>query len=43
MFLADARLVRLSEKHERCRVFTFDSDFEICRRDCCRAIPLNPQ
>ena len=40
MSLADACLVRLSEKHDRCRVFTLDSDFRIYRRHRRRAIPL---
>lgn len=40
MSLADACLVRMSEKHERCRVFTLDSDFEIYRRHRRRSIPL---
>lgn len=38
--LADACLVRLSETHERCRVFTVDSDFTIYRRHARRTIPL---
>ena len=40
MSLADACLVRLSEKYERCRVFTLDSDFRIYRRHRRRSIPL---
>lgn len=40
MSLADACLVRLSEKHENCRVFTVDSDFVIYRRHARRTIPL---
>lgn len=40
MSLADACLVRMSEKHERSRVFTLDRDFEIYRRHRRRSIPL---
>ena len=40
MSLADACLVRMSEKQERCRVFTLDSDFRIYRRHRRRSIPL---
>lgn len=40
MSLADACLVRLSEKHENCRIFTVDSDFTIYRRHGRKTIPL---
>jgi uncharacterized protein len=38
--LADACLVRMSELYERCRVFTLDADFHICRRHGRKVIPL---
>ena len=38
--LADICLVRMSELHTNCKVFTVDSDFRIYRRDGRRAIPL---
>jgi uncharacterized protein len=38
--LADACLIRLSEKHERCRVMTLDSDFHVYRRNGRKVIPL---
>jgi predicted nucleic acid-binding protein len=40
MSLADATLVRLSELHRDCRVFTFDTDFRIYRRHGNKVIPL---
>jgi len=40
MSLADATLVRLSELHEGCQVFTFDADFCIYRRHGNQAIPV---
>lgn len=40
MSLADACLVRLSEKHETCCVFTVDSDFTVYRRHGRKTIPL---
>lgn len=40
MSLADACLVRLSELHRDCTVFTLDSDFRIYRRDGNKVIPL---
>ncbi len=40
MALADACLVRLSELHEQCTVWTIDSDFTIYRRNGRRPIPL---
>lgn len=40
MSLADACLVRLSELHDRSRVFTLDSDFKLYRRNSRQAIPL---
>jgi len=40
MSLADASLVRLSELHRDCRVFTLDSDFHIYRRHGNKVIPL---
>jgi predicted nucleic acid-binding protein len=38
--LADVCLVRMSELHANCKVFTTDSDFLIYRRDGRRTIPL---
>jgi uncharacterized protein len=38
--LADACLVRMSEQHAHCRVFTLDADFHIYRRHGRRVIPL---
>jgi predicted nucleic acid-binding protein len=40
MSLADATLVRLSELHRDCRVFTPDGDFRIYRRHANQAIPV---
>ena len=40
MSLADACLVRLSEMHSDCRVFTMDSDFRRYRRHGRQIIPL---
>ena len=40
MSLADACLVRLSELHADCRVFTLDSDFNRYRRHGRQVIPL---
>ena len=40
MSLADATLVRLSELHRDCRVFTLDADFRIYRRHRNKAIPV---
>lgn len=40
MSLADATLVRLSELHRDCRVFTLDEDFRIYRRHANQAIPV---
>jgi predicted nucleic acid-binding protein len=40
MSLADACLVRLSETHSDCRVFTIDSDFVRYRRHGRQMIPL---
>jgi predicted nucleic acid-binding protein len=40
MSLADACLVRMSELHDRARVFTLDSDFKRYRRHGRQAIPL---
>jgi predicted nucleic acid-binding protein len=40
MSLADACLVRMSELHDRPRVFTLDSDFKLYRRNGRQAIPL---
>jgi predicted nucleic acid-binding protein len=40
MSLADACLVRMSEVHSNCRVFTLDSDFKRYRRHSRQAIPL---
>ena len=37
--LADACLLRLSELHEPCKVFTLDRDFQIYRRHGRRAAP----
>ena len=40
MSMADACLVRMSELHDRTRVFTLDSHFRIYRRHGRQAIPL---
>lgn len=40
MSLADACLVRLSERYADCRIFTLDSDFEHYRRNARQVIPL---
>ena len=40
MALADACIVRLSELHEQCTVWTIDSEFTIYRRNGRRPIPL---
>jgi predicted nucleic acid-binding protein len=40
MSLADACLVRMSELHDRARIFTLDSDFKVYRRHGRQAIPL---
>ena len=40
MSLADASLVRLSELHRECTIFTLDSDFQIYRRHGNKTIPL---
>ncbi len=40
MSLADATLVRLSELHRDCRLFTFDSHFRIYRRHGDKVIPV---
>ncbi len=40
MSLADACLVRLSELHNDCRIFTLDSDFNRYRRHGRQVIPL---
>jgi predicted nucleic acid-binding protein len=40
MSLADATLVRLSELHRACRVFTLDTDFHIYRRHRSQVIPV---
>lgn len=40
MSLADATLVRLSELHRDCLVFTLDSDFRIYRRHGNKVIPV---
>lgn len=40
MSLADACLVRMSELHDRARVFTLDSDFKLYRRHGRQSIPL---
>src|SRR5262245_44195287 len=38
--LADACLVRLTERHSDCRLFTLNSDFERYRRNGRQVIPL---
>ncbi len=40
MSVADATLVRLSELHRDCRVFTLDDDFRIYRRHGNKVIPV---
>lgn len=40
MSVADACLVRMSELHDRARIFTLDSDFKLYRRNGRQAIPL---
>lgn len=40
MSLADACLVRLSERFQDCRLFTLDADFEHYRRNGRQVIPL---
>ncbi|MSU51711.1 MAG: pilus assembly protein [Opitutus sp.] len=40
MSLADACLVRMSELHDRARVFTLDADFKLYRRHGRQVIPL---
>ena len=40
MSLADATLVRLSELHRDCRVFTLDTDFHVYRRQRNKLIPV---
>jgi len=40
MSLADACLVRMTELHDRARVFTLDSDFKRYRRHSRQTIPL---
>lgn len=40
MSLADAALVRMSELHRDCRVFTLDTDFRIYRRQRNKLIPV---
>jgi predicted nucleic acid-binding protein len=40
MSLADATLVRLSELHRDCHVFTLDEDFHVYRRHGNQAIPV---
>lgn len=40
MSLADATLVRLSELHRDCHVFTLDADFRIYRRHGNKVIPV---
>jgi len=40
MSLANACMVRLSERYFECRVFTLDSDFEHYRRNGRQVIPL---
>ncbi len=40
MSVADACLVRMSELHDRSRVFTLDSDFKLYRRHGRQSIPL---
>jgi len=38
--LADACLIRMTEVHSDCRLFTFDSDFQIYRRNGRQVIPV---
>ncbi len=38
--LADACLIRMSERHEPCQVLTIDSDFHIYRRHGRKVIPV---
>lgn len=38
--LADASIIRLSEIHSRCKVWTIDGDFRIYRRNGRQAIPV---
>ncbi|HOV18235.1 type II toxin-antitoxin system VapC family toxin [Ottowia sp.] len=38
--LADACLLRMSELHEPCKVFTLDRDFQIYRRHGRRTVPV---
>lgn len=40
MSLADACMVRLSERYTDCRLFTLDSEFEHYRRNGRKVIPL---
>jgi len=40
MSLADACLVRLTERYSDCRLFTLDADFEHYRRNGRQVIPL---
>jgi predicted nucleic acid-binding protein len=40
MSLADACLVRMTELHDRARVFTLDADFKLYRRHSRHTIPL---
>lgn len=40
MSLADACLVRMTELHPDCRLFTLDSDFDHYRRNARQVIPL---
>lgn len=40
MSLADACLVRMSELHDRSRIFTLDSNFKLYRRNGRQSIPL---
>ena len=40
MSVADACLVRMSELHDRSRVFTLDADFKLDRRHSRHSIPL---
>ncbi len=40
MSLADACLIRMSELHSHCRVFTLDSDFQRYRRHGRQTLPL---
>jgi predicted nucleic acid-binding protein len=40
MDLADACLVRMTEKYRNCRVFTLDGDFRVYRRHGRQVIPL---